>query len=169
MHTTPVCRMVWLHQMFSQGRPLLWICRLSCLQQQMQHGQSPHPPVLHRCRAAWASCPGAGRQGLRSPPYVPDGLGSQYPHSHVRLCPPVHITQHKWRKMRCDVGNAGWMRSPAGQQAHSIFTLELTQKKVLWISLSNQFSQSPIQKEIIYLWPWKIPAMQDLFILSEVF
>lgn len=44
-----VCHMVWLCQVLSQGRPLLWTCRLSCLQQEMQHRQTPHPPVLHRC------------------------------------------------------------------------------------------------------------------------
>lgn len=44
-----VCHMVCLHQALSQGRSLLWACTLGCLQQQMQHRQSLHPPVLHRC------------------------------------------------------------------------------------------------------------------------
>lgn len=96
------------------------------------------------CTASLLSCLGKLSWGWEVP-HKKTGLSAVYlmvwgPSTHIPMsdCPPVHITQHKRRKVQCDVGNTGWMRSPAGQQAHSIFTQELSQKKVLWINLSNQ-------------------------------
>lgn len=77
MYGKPVFHMVWLHQVFSQGRPLLWICRLSCPQQQMQHGQSPHAPALIAAEPSGQAVLGLGGRDWEVP-HKKAGLSATY-------------------------------------------------------------------------------------------